>query len=91
MMFLLGLIIAIVVNLFVQSTALDWLISVLGVIVFTILTAVDTSRIKRAIAKEYEEGADVESLHKVALIGSLQLYLDFINLFIYLLRLLGRD
>lgn len=91
MMFLLGLIIAIVVNLFVQSTALDWLISVLGVIVFTILTAVDTSRIKRIIAKEYEEGTDVESIHKVALIGSLQLYLDFINLFIYLLRLLGRD
>lgn len=89
MLFLLGVIIASLVNLFFRSSALDWLISLVGVVLFTILTAVDTNRIKRAISLRVNEDGETESLHKLALMGSLILYLDFINLFLYLLRFFG--
>lgn len=89
MMALIGLILMSVVNIFLQSTPLDWIISGIGVVLFTILTAVDTNRIKHTVREMVAAGADTESLHKLALVGSLQLYLDFINLFLYLLRFFG--
>jgi len=81
-----GLIIAIVVNLFVGSSILSLGISVIGVGVFVILTAYDTQKLKLY----YQHYAhDEEGLKKISLGGALTLYLDFINLFLFLLRLLG--
>jgi FtsH-binding integral membrane protein len=85
MMGLIGIIIAGLVNIFVGSTALQFAISVIGVLVFTGLTAFDTQRIKET----YYEGHDRESLSKMALMGALSLYLDFINLFMMLVQLMG--
>lgn len=82
---LIGIIIASIVNIFVASSALYWLISVIGVLVFVGLTAYDTQKIKRMIAQV--RGEDAEG--RVAVYGALNLYLDFINLFLFLLRLLG--
>ena len=79
---LIGVVIASVVNIFTQSSAAAWVISALGVIVFTGLTAYDTQKIK-AMAAAGAEG------RKPAILGALTLYLDFINLFLMLLRLLG--
>lgn len=89
-MILVGIIIMSVVNIFLGSSKMDWIISAIGVLLFTLLTAVDTNKIKNGLTLMSENGADTESLHKMALIGSLQLYLDFVNLFLYLLRFLGR-
>lgn len=85
-MALIGLIIATVVNLFVHSTGLDLIISYAGVLIFVGLTAWDTQKIKLMLSNAdfMDEGAQ-----KIALIGALSLYLDFINLFIYLLRIFG--
>lgn len=84
-MALIGLIIATVVNIFVASSALDWVISIAGVLIFVGLTAWDTQQIKRIAAANLEPSlAD-----KLATIGALNLYLDFINLFLYLLRFIG--
>ena len=86
---LIGLIIATIVNIFMASSGLEWIISFIGVIVFVGLTAYDTQKIKNMFLMY---GDDVnESTQKMALIGSLQLYLDFINLFLYLLRFFGRS
>jgi len=82
---LIGIIIASLVNLFLASSALDFAISVIGVLVFTGLTAYDTQRIKEM----YVEGDDVAIGTKKSIMGALTLYLDFINLFIMLLRLFG--
>ncbi|MRR55753.1 MAG: Bax inhibitor-1/YccA family protein [Deltaproteobacteria bacterium] len=79
---LIGVVIASLVNIFVGSSAVSWIISVIGVIVFTGLTAYDTWKIK-AMAASGVEG------RKPAILGALTLYLDFINLFLMLLRLLG--
>ena len=79
---LIGVVIASVVNIFTRSSAAAWVISALGVIVFTGLTAYDTQKIK-AMAAAGAEG------RKPAILGALTLYLDFINLFLMLLRLLG--
>lgn len=79
---LIGVVIASLVNIFVGSSAVSWIISVIGVIVFTGLTAYDTWKIK-AMAATGVEG------RKPAILGALTLYLDFINLFLMLLRLLG--
>lgn len=87
MMGLIGLIIASLVNMFVGSSLLMWVVSYLGVLIFVGLTAYDTQRIKEMIAQSV---GDEEQTKKVALLGALNLYLDFINLFIYLLRLFGR-
>lgn len=87
MMALIGLIIASLVNMFVGSSLLMWVVSYLGVLIFVGLTAYDTQRIKEMIAQSV---GDEEQTKKVALLGALNLYLDFINLFIYLLRLFGR-
>lgn len=80
-----GIFIASVVNLFMQSPGLSWAISFIGVIVFTGLTAYDTQTIKESY---YAGDSDVVAGRK-AIIGALELYMDFINLFIMLLRLLG--
>ncbi len=80
-----GLVIASLVNLFMQSSALQFAISVIGVLVFTGLTAYDTQRIKEV----YYAGDDSDTMGKKAIMGALNLYLDFINLFMMLLSLLG--
>ena len=83
-----GLIIACVVNLFVNSSGLDWIISLAGVVIFTGLTMYDAQKIKQLAA---EEGSmDGTTIHKVGIIGALTLYLDFINLFLHILRLMGK-
>lgn len=84
---LIGVIIATVVNIFVQSDALTTILSYAGVLVFVGLTAYDTQKIKRMFLEAPDAG---ETMQKYALLGALSLYLDFINLFIYLLRLFGR-
>ena len=87
-MALLGLIVALVVNIFLHNSMLDLIISGIGVILFTGLTAYDSQKIKTALAlQEYPD----ENAQKIALIGALNLYLDFINLFLYLLRFFGRS
>ena len=85
-MALIGIIIATIVNVFMKSSMVDTVISYIGVVVFTGLTAWDTQKIKNALATA--EGMD-EGVQKIALIGALNLYLDFINLFLYLLRIFG--
>jgi uncharacterized protein len=82
---LVGLVIASLVNLLVRSTALDWLISVVGVGVFAGLTAYDTQRIKAM----YDSGDDETTMGRKVQIAALSLYLNFINLFMMLLRLSG--
>ena len=86
-MALLGLIISTVVNLFVQSTGFDLIISYVGVLIFVGLTAYDTQKIKQMCLEAPNGG---EMSQKLALLGALTLYLDFINLFLYLLRIFGR-
>jgi FtsH-binding integral membrane protein len=82
---LIGVIFASLVNLFLRSTGLDWLISILGVGVFAGLTAYDTQRIKAM----YDSRDDETSAGRKSVIGALSLYLNFINLFMMLLRLVG--
>ena len=82
---LIGIIIASLVGIFVKSSMLQWVISVAGVIIFTGLTAYDTQKIKEM----YVEGDDGTVMGRKAIFGALSLYLDFINLFLMLLRLLG--
>ena len=82
---LIGIIIAMVVNLFLQSSALNFAVSVIGVLVFVGLTAYDTQKIKEM----YIESDGAAVMTKKAIMGALNLYLDFINLFIMLLRLFG--
>lgn len=87
-MALLGIIIASVVNMFVASSGLDLILSYVGVLVFVGLTAYDTQKIKQMCQSAPDAG---ESTQKLALIGALSLYLDFINLFLYLLRIFGNN
>jgi FtsH-binding integral membrane protein len=82
---LIGIIIAMVVNIFLQSTMLHFVISVVGVLVFTGLAAYDTQAIKEI----YDERDDGATMTKKTIMGALRLYLDFINLFIMMLRLIG--
>ena len=86
MMGVIGIVIASLVNIFMASSALQFAISVLGVLIFTGLTAYDTQRIK----EEYAEGYDRESSGKLALMGALTLYLDFVNLFQFMLHFMGQ-
>jgi uncharacterized protein len=79
-----GLLVAIVVNLFLQSSAISWVISLIGVAIFTALTAFDVQRIQSGTMI-----AAAGSIEKAAVMGALALYLDFINLFLFMLRLLG--
>lgn len=85
-MALIGLIIAMVVNYFMQSSMMEFIISGIGVLIFTGLTAYDTQKLKH-IGMQVD--ANSESGKKAVIMGALSLYLDFINLFLFLLRLLG--
>ena len=87
MMALFGIIIASLVNIFMRSSGLQWVISLVTVGVFTGLTAYDTQKIMRIA----EHADDSESFAKVAILGALELYLDFINIFLALLRLFGKS
>lgn len=87
-MALLGIIIASVVNMFVHSSGFDLIISYIGVLIFVGLTAYDTQKIKQLCLAAPDAG---EMAQKLALIGALELYLDFINLFLYLLRIFGNN
>lgn len=82
---LIGIVIASIINMFMQSSAMQFMISVISVIVFTGLTAYDT----QAIKSMYYEGDGEEVMSKKALMGALRLYLDFLNLFLAMLQLLG--
>lgn len=85
MMALIGLVIAMIVNIFAKSSTLDWIISIVGVLLFVGLTAWDTQKIKQLaqVIPASEHG-------RLATLGALNLYLDFINLFLFLLRFFGR-
>jgi len=82
---LIGIVIAMIVQFFLQSAVMNFVISVIGVLVFTGLTAYDTQWIKNA----YVSGDDTATAGKKAIYGALKLYLDFINLFLFILRLMG--
>ena len=84
MMALFGLIIAMLVNIFLKSSTMDWIISIVGVLIFVGLTAWDTQQVKNIAAV-----APQDTLGRLAVLGALNLYLDFINLFLYLLRIFG--
>ena len=86
-MLLIGLLIATVVNIFMKAEGLTLLLNYAGVVIFVGLTAYDTQTIKQML----QEHGDKEGAEKIALLGSLSLYLDFINLFIYLLRFFGES
>lgn len=86
-MALIGLIIATLVNVFVKSDGLTLILSYVGVLIFVGLTAWDSQKIKQMLLQAPDAG---EGAQKIALLGALTLYLDFINLFIYLLRIFGK-
>ena len=86
-MALIGIIIATLVNIFLKSTGLQMIVSYLGVLIFVGLTAYDSQKIKQMLLTAPDAG---EGAQKIALLGALSLYLDFVNLFIYLLRIFGR-
>ncbi|MBU0481588.1 MAG: Bax inhibitor-1/YccA family protein [Proteobacteria bacterium] len=88
MMGLMGMIIAMLVNIFLRSSMMEWVISAIGVIVFTGLTAYDVQKISNIGAAGIMNGGEA-IIRKGAIMGALALYLDFINLFLSLLRLMG--
>ena len=87
-MALIGLIIATVVNMFLKSSVFDYILSYIGVAIFIGLTAWDSQKIKEMLQTQYDIS---EGAQKLALLGALTLYLDFINLFLYLLRIFGNN
>jgi FtsH-binding integral membrane protein len=88
MMGVIGLVVAMIVNIFLASSALAFAISVIGVLIFAGLTAYDTQNIKNTYL-QHAMAADQEWLGKAAIMGALQLYLDFINMFMFLLQFFG--
>jgi FtsH-binding integral membrane protein len=84
---LFGLIIASLVNIFFHSSAVYWIITYVGILIFVGLVAYDTQKLKRMALSFGEDGA---LMQKASILGALNLYLDFINLFLLLLRVLGR-
>ena len=86
-MALIGLIIATLVNMFMKSEGFTYILSYIGVLIFVGLTAYDSQKIKQMLLQAPDAG---EGAQKIALLGALTLYLDFINLFLYLLRIFGR-
>jgi len=88
MMGVIGLLVAMVVNIFLQSPAMMFAISAIGVLLFAALTAYDTQNIK-ATYLAHAQGGDSEWLGKAAIMGALTLYLDFINMFMFMLQLFG--
>lgn len=88
---LIGIIIAMIINFFLRSNAFDFIISIIGVIIFTGLTAYDTQKIARLAADPRIQGEGSQLAGKLSILGALTLYLDFLNLFLFLLRLFGRS
>jgi uncharacterized protein len=88
MMAVFGIIIAMVVNVFMHSSTMEYIISVLGVLIFTGLTAYDVQKLKR-IGEGIGADGNSANVRKMSILGALTLYLDFINLFLFLLRFLG--
>lgn len=89
MMGLIGIVIAMIINWFMGSERLDYIISIIGVMVFTGLTAYDVQKLKRIGEGIEYEGVNANDTKKMSVLGALTLYLDFINLFLFLLRLFG--
>ena len=90
MMGVIGVLIAMVINFFLHSSQLDYIISIIGVMVFTALTAYDVQKLKRiGEGVEYQGGAAANDVKKMSILGALTLYLDFINIFLFLLRMFG--
>ena len=87
-MALIGLILASIVNIFLASSALYWALTYLGVVIFVGLTAYDTQKIKRW--SQNVNPNDTTTIHRLGILGALSLYLDFINLFLLILRIMGR-
>ena len=83
-----GLIIACIINLFTHSSGFDLVVSFAGILIFTGLTMYDAQKVKQMAAAE--GNMDTTAIHKVGILGALTLYLDFINLFLHILRFLGR-
>lgn len=90
MMGLVGIVVAMVINWFLGSSQLDYIISIVGVMVFTGLTAYDVQKLKRIGEGVEYEGVDTTNVKKMSVMGALTLYLDFVNLFLMMLRLFGR-
>lgn len=88
MMMLWGMLIALIVNIFLKSAAFDFVLAVIGVVLFSLLTAYDIQNIQRMSAYLLARNED---FNKIALLGALQLYLDFVNLFLSLLRIFGKE
>ena len=83
-MAVIGLIVASVINIFLGNSTLDWIISIVGVVIFTVLTAYHVQRIASG-----DLALAAGSVEKAAVLGALLLYLDFVNIFLFLLRLFG--
>ena len=79
-----------ILNIFLRNNSLDIGISIIGLFIFMIYTAVDTQIIKNNMIYLYEEGQE-DIIEKVQILGALNLYMDFINMFLYLVRLFGRS
>jgi uncharacterized protein len=88
---LIGIIIAMIINFFLRSNTFDFIISIIGVIIFTGLTAYDTQKIARLAADPRIQGEGSQLAGKLSILGALSLYLDFLNLFLFLLRIFGRS
>lgn len=89
MMGVFGLVITMLVNIFWANSTLEWIVTIVGTLLFLVLTMFDTQRIRRMISTAVQRGhEDIES--RLGIIGALNLYLDFVNLFLFLLRLSGR-
>lgn len=90
-MALIGLILAMIVNIFVQSAEFDLVISIVGVIIFTALTAADTQKIQQWASDPAIAAAGEGTMMRLSILGALTLYLDFLNMFIFLVRIFGRS
>lgn len=89
MMGLIGIVIASIINFFMKSATMDYIVSFIGVMVFTGLTAYDVQKLKRIGSGLEFEGVGTGEVKKLSILGALNLYLDFINIFLFLLRLFG--
>jgi uncharacterized protein len=91
LMLLFGLVISMVLNMFFQNEIFDLALSAVGVVIFTLLTAYDVQRIKLFMQQQGGSNPDQASIHKITILAALTLYLDFLNLFIFLLRFMGKQ
>lgn len=89
MMGVIGVLVALVINYFLQSSQLDYIISIIGVMVFTALTAYDVQKLKRIGEGIEYDNVDANNVKKMSILGALTLYLDFINIFLFLIRMFG--